>query len=239
MTAYGIDAPVLREVKRLIGQSAPHVKSSHRTEALARGLGFNTNAALQAALDQGPVQSEVSRVAFEGFLRERGYDIEKLQLSLLPDALILACGDSLKEPKAPPGGKDHGQCLECPFCLDVFVRQGFHNRICHECSQREGRVPGVHKVAEVTEAHLSSLLERGKPQNLDRLRARPGWSDTLDGEDFLAKSAQALRIRAILNDGDPAGMAARDRQFRSRYDHLPINQPWAQPGYGEPRPAVL
>lgn len=47
-------------------------KASHRAEALARGLGFGSNAALRAGVAAGPVECQVDNRAFVDFLASRG-----------------------------------------------------------------------------------------------------------------------------------------------------------------------
>lgn len=222
MDTHAFDAAAHREAKRLLGQAAPHIKSSHRAEALARGLGYATNAALQAALEGGPVDVTMSREDFEGFLDARGYRVEELQIALLRDAVTLARGGSLDAIKVVPGGNERGPLRKCPFCLDRFVSQGAHNRMCHECTERQGALPGVHHAPDIVAGHLGRLLERGRPPSLDDLRGRPGWSDLLNGAKFKAKSAQGLRIRAIINDGDPADLTLGDRRFIDAYASLGI-----------------
>ena len=51
----------------------PDVKSSHRVEAMARGFGWNTNAALRAELTNGPQERTVNDYAFTGYLKEHGF----------------------------------------------------------------------------------------------------------------------------------------------------------------------
>ena len=54
----------------------PHIKSSHRVEALARGLGFKTYAALRAVdlFWDGPFWAEVNWSAFNDYLKEKGFN---------------------------------------------------------------------------------------------------------------------------------------------------------------------
>jgi hypothetical protein len=51
---------------------APHVKASHRIEAMARGFGFGSHAALLSAIADGTVSCSLDDRAFATFLRERG-----------------------------------------------------------------------------------------------------------------------------------------------------------------------
>ncbi|MGC6500822.1 MAG: hypothetical protein ACON4C_11565 [Henriciella sp.] len=63
------DIPV---VKRWLRQAIPNVQASIRTEAMARGFGFNTNAALLAEVKTGNVSLEVNEIKFVDFLHQRG-----------------------------------------------------------------------------------------------------------------------------------------------------------------------
>jgi len=51
---------------------APGVKSSHRVEAMARGLGFGSHAALLAGVSAQPSPCSVDNSAFGAFLKDRG-----------------------------------------------------------------------------------------------------------------------------------------------------------------------
>lgn len=65
---------------------APRVKSSHRVEAMARGLGFNSHAALRSALAHGAVECAVNDDEFAAFLLERGS--EAVPVDVLSDAVV-------------------------------------------------------------------------------------------------------------------------------------------------------
>ena len=62
----------LEAIKRDIAHHTPHASASHRAEAMARGFGFGTYAALRSALATGPVRVPVHASAFSRFLSERG-----------------------------------------------------------------------------------------------------------------------------------------------------------------------
>lgn len=65
----------LNYIKAYLRTQAPHVKSSHRCEALARGLGFQTYAALLAGLRDGQSISLTVRCdAFSAYLRARDFN---------------------------------------------------------------------------------------------------------------------------------------------------------------------
>jgi hypothetical protein len=60
-------------LKKELGVLLPDVKSSQRVEAMARGLGWNTNAALRAELEGGPVPRRVDEWKFRTYLEEHGF----------------------------------------------------------------------------------------------------------------------------------------------------------------------
>jgi hypothetical protein len=46
----------IERIKDALRASLPDVKSSHRVEAIARGLGWHTNASMRAALAAAPTE---------------------------------------------------------------------------------------------------------------------------------------------------------------------------------------
>jgi hypothetical protein len=60
-------------LKRELGHLLPNVKSSHRVEAMARGLGWNTHAALLVELRHGPSERLVNDHVFTGYLKEHQF----------------------------------------------------------------------------------------------------------------------------------------------------------------------
>ncbi len=85
-------------LKKELGLKLPAVKSSHRVEALARGLGWKSNAALRASLICGPTECNVRDERFEAYLRERGFPdfpkscLSTLVLQMMVDQHNLAAG---------------------------------------------------------------------------------------------------------------------------------------------------
>jgi hypothetical protein len=63
----------VQQIKNTLGRKLPSVKSSHRVEAMARGLGWKSNAALRACLLCGPTECELDEAAFKAYLTERGF----------------------------------------------------------------------------------------------------------------------------------------------------------------------
>lgn len=70
-----VSLPLVEAVKAELRTSLPDVKSSHRVEALARGLGWATNAAMRAALAAGPSDRVANAAAFHVYLAERGFAV--------------------------------------------------------------------------------------------------------------------------------------------------------------------
>lgn len=60
-------------LKRELGHLLPTVKSSHRVEAMARGLGWNTHAALLAALKNGAAERAIDNQLFNQYLKEHEF----------------------------------------------------------------------------------------------------------------------------------------------------------------------
>lgn len=67
-------------IKGELFHTLAQVKSSHRVEAVARGLGFKTNAALCHALKSSAVDVELEPDAFSAYLREHGYIVDYTSL---------------------------------------------------------------------------------------------------------------------------------------------------------------
>jgi hypothetical protein len=65
-----------KRMKIRLGKALPDVKSSHRVEALARGLGFQTNAAMREAIRAGEVFVLADGGPFLSYLRERGFHVD-------------------------------------------------------------------------------------------------------------------------------------------------------------------
>lgn len=63
----------LDTLKKSLSCELQQVKCSHRIEALARGMGWTTNAAMRVALSKGAQTVEMNGAAFTEFLEARGY----------------------------------------------------------------------------------------------------------------------------------------------------------------------
>ncbi len=106
----------VQQLKLELTKSQPNVKSSHRVEALGRGLGFLTYAALQdSSRSSKPCFVEVSGVRFGDYLLERGFpvDPEPLYLTVAEVAirevleavpLLHVFGMGIGRPKRMPNG---------------------------------------------------------------------------------------------------------------------------------------
>ncbi|MFL9503317.1 hypothetical protein ACJMQP_24935 [Rhodopseudomonas palustris] len=76
-----LTAPAVDRIKALLTKSLPEVKSSHRVEALGRGLGFRTYAALRTAADAPvPTLATVTGNLFSGYLKEHGFATDPAHL---------------------------------------------------------------------------------------------------------------------------------------------------------------
>ena len=219
---YEITSPMLAETRRLLGQCLRGVKSSHRAEALARGLGYGTNAALLSTFGKSPsVLAEPSRIPFEAFLSEQGYDVSHLQVSLLSDAVRLAAGVrwTISCEEAHDRPVDRVRRRRCLQCLDEFCPEGRMNLLCHATKIRDGRVPGVQHADHVLGEILGRVFHRGAPVGGDYLRVRPGWADILDGKDLASEVSEWLAYRKAVREG--------------RYADLPEQERFLLSGFGE------
>ena len=67
-----VSLPFIDAIKDELRQSLREVKSSHQAEALARALGWGTNAAMRASLASGMAERPLLSEAFVDFLAQRG-----------------------------------------------------------------------------------------------------------------------------------------------------------------------
>jgi len=75
-----ITVDAIAQMKLHLNKALPDVKSSHRVEALARGLGFRTNAALRQAAGKNSTTARADATAFCQYLAERGFLVEAIHL---------------------------------------------------------------------------------------------------------------------------------------------------------------
>lgn len=69
-----VDSATIRSMKADLRKTLPAIKSSHRIEALARALGFQTNAALRAATNQhSSFETIVSWKDFRNYLNGKDF----------------------------------------------------------------------------------------------------------------------------------------------------------------------
>lgn len=71
----------IKSMKDDLAKYFPDIKSSHLTEALARALGFSSNAALRSAVQQSPAEfykpamiRDVSWTSFNEYLKDKGFN---------------------------------------------------------------------------------------------------------------------------------------------------------------------
>ncbi|MBR1163529.1 hypothetical protein [Bradyrhizobium elkanii] len=76
-----VTLPAIDRIKLLLTQDLPDVKSSHRVEALGRGLGFRTYAALRTAVQEStPSLATVTGSHFSDYLKEHGFEVDPAHL---------------------------------------------------------------------------------------------------------------------------------------------------------------
>lgn len=76
-------AEQIDSMKSDLAKYLPHIKSSHRVEALARALGFKTYASLRARdLFLSPIETEVNWSAFHDYLKGKGFQVTAKPLYL-------------------------------------------------------------------------------------------------------------------------------------------------------------
>jgi hypothetical protein len=112
-----LKANTVEAVKRDLGLSLPQVKSSHRVEAAARGLGFLTHAALLASVRAGNrVSGPVNGEPFQNYLLDHDYRVASehfyraVARGAICDVLereprLSYCGYYIDGPERLPNGK--------------------------------------------------------------------------------------------------------------------------------------
>lgn len=99
----------VEQIKVSLTNTVSSVKSSHRVEALGRGLGFRTYAALQAASQTREVPIAVVRGdQFSGYLKEHAFDVGPASLYRAA-AEVAVRGVLEAEPRLHIGGIGFGQ----------------------------------------------------------------------------------------------------------------------------------
>ncbi|MBN9555890.1 MAG: hypothetical protein J0H61_14685, partial [Alphaproteobacteria bacterium] len=74
--ATPLSASILKTIKTGLANSLPNVKSSHRCEAAARGLGFKSHAALLATLkDSSIIVVQADAARFKSYLSIHQFDV--------------------------------------------------------------------------------------------------------------------------------------------------------------------
>lgn len=234
------------EIKRLIRQAAPTIKSSHCAEAVARGFQFLTNAALLTELkDSGKFERSPDRVQFESFLAERGYDVEKLQVSLFLDAVRLAT-NSRWQPSLPDKYTDVLRCRFriCVSCKDEFPSEGPHNKLCIACHIRNGRVCGINHLDSIRHGMRCEAFTNGT-KSWNRYKARPGWTDFLESKKFKSDIARLIKLRDQVRGGNFRGLPRdikslfNNRGYLEVMDELRVPRKTAEAFYHEGKTSPL
>lgn len=71
---------VIESIKKDLRQALREVKSSHRIEAVARGLGWTTNAAMRVTLASGTAERVVKADSFTRYLVDHGFAADAYHL---------------------------------------------------------------------------------------------------------------------------------------------------------------
>ena len=110
-----LGAQRLEIVRRHFRMTLPHVGLSHRDEAMARGLGFRSLAALKSEISSyGRMTCEVHERAAASFLRERGYRIPDGRSRYVSEALALAFNKVLPD-EGQFGGEEFAFSMRFTF----------------------------------------------------------------------------------------------------------------------------
>lgn len=81
-----LHAQDLDSLKAQLLALVPQAQASHRAEALARGFGFGSNAALRAGVAAGPAQCQMDNGAFVDFLKSR--EVPDVPYDTLSEAVV-------------------------------------------------------------------------------------------------------------------------------------------------------
>jgi hypothetical protein len=107
-------------IKSDLRRALPDVKSSHRIEAAARGLGWATNAAMRAELANSPARCVPDRAIFESYLARHGFFVDGRHL--IRSALRLQIRAVMEaNPELTPRG--FGVCEEGRIGLEERLRR--------------------------------------------------------------------------------------------------------------------
>ncbi len=109
-----LSSAALHQIKQHLRKRLPSVKSMHRCEALARGLGFRTYAAARAVADGSLTTADGS--AFAGYLAKHGFSVApselyravaKAALHNISDAhpILTVWGMGAGQPRRKPDGR--------------------------------------------------------------------------------------------------------------------------------------
>lgn len=177
--------PAIERIKATLTTSLPHVKSSHRVEALGRGLGFRTYAALRAAAEaSAPMTVTVTGAPFSAYLKDRGFEADPAHFyrataqvaiqELLDSAPRLNIrGIGFGRPQRNADGsrqtpqQHYAEFLECRGeCLGTYATEAFLRslallaRVKTTKTIRSGT--GSYRLKHIAENHVCTYPEGGK-----------------------------------------------------------------------------
>lgn len=71
-----LDLAHVARIKRVLASLLPHIKSCHRVEAMARGLGYNTYAGMRTDIADDMRLRKISNEAFSAYLASKGFAVD-------------------------------------------------------------------------------------------------------------------------------------------------------------------
>lgn len=143
---------------------APGVKSSHRVEAMARGLGFGSHAALLAGLADAPAPCSVDNSAFGAFLKDRGGDT--LAWDTLAEAVVRT---KLADARAAIAAVMAGEPALCANGMRSYDRRQTPQENAKAFKDWREEMLGSHCVAQFVRAiEFLQTVEKSKTVTRDR-----------------------------------------------------------------------
>ncbi|MGY3494390.1 hypothetical protein [Bradyrhizobium sp. USDA 4502] len=180
-----VTLPVVEKIKATLTTTLPNVKSSHRVEALGRGLGFRTYAALRAAVEApAPLSVAVTGASFSVYLKAHGFEVDPVHL-YRATAQVAIQGVLDKAPRlnirgigfGRPGRNADGsrqtpqqhyaEFLECRGeCLDTYAAEAFLRALALLARVKETKTvrsgTGSYRLKHIAENYACTYPEGGK-----------------------------------------------------------------------------
>ncbi|MHB8286061.1 MAG: hypothetical protein ACYDD1_15485 [Caulobacteraceae bacterium] len=148
---------------------APAVKSSHRVEAMARGLGYGSHAALLAGLAEAPAPCSVDNSAFGAFLKDRGGD--DLPWDTLSEAVVRT---KLGDARSAIAAVMEREPALCANGLRSYDRRQTPQQNAKAFADSRDKMLGSHYVAQFVRA-VEFLEAQEKSTRVNRDRTSYGY----------------------------------------------------------------